>query len=302
MRVEIWAAVEDTISKRPMIERRRTAREEAGSKTAPLVAPQDGQDPTVFLLPGLEAVPWHDLETCRERSISSIRLWETPPTPEDGPPIRTGGDIEALREGTAVMAKELREYLAGGSGRFTPFDPAVYERVSSADQSETEAEWSSIYLFHQGVKQPLCAEHFPRTTDLLESRCPHLMAGRCGFGSVYFSRLAPNTKVTEHCGPTNVRLRCHIPIVVPGGDSTGSYLSVGLPGVSERRMGWTAGTPLLFDDSFLHSAVLAPSTWPSGGGGDGNDGARVVLIVDFWHPSLTRGDRNALGVLYPPGS
>jgi hypothetical protein len=27
-----------------------------------------------------------------------------------------------------------------------------------------------------------------------------------------------------------------------------------------------------------------------------------VLIVDFWHPSLSESDRNALGVLYPPGS
>lgn len=300
MRDEIWSAVEDTISKRPMIERRRTKREEAGSETAPpLVAPQEGQDPTVFLLPGLEAVPWHDVETCRRGSVCSIRLWEALPAPRDGPPVRTGGDIEALREGVGVMAKELREYLARGSGRFTPFDPAVYERVASADQSES-AEWSSIYLFHQGVKQPVCAEHFPLTTDLLESRCSHLMAGRCGFGSVYFSRLVPNTKVTEHCGPTNVRLRCHIPIIVPGGDSTGSYLSVGLPGVSERRVGWEIGTPLLFDDSFLHSAALAPSTGPSGV--DDDDGARVVLIVDFWHPSLSRGDRNALGVLYPPGS
>lgn len=300
MRDEIWSAVEDTISKRPMIERRRTKREEAGSETAPpLVAPQEGQDPTVFLLPGLEAVPWHDAETCRRGSVCSIRLWEALPAPRDGPPVRTGGDIEALREGVGVMTKELREYLARGSGRFTPFDPAVYERVASADQSES-AEWSSIYLFHQGVKQPVCAEHFPLTTDLLESRCSHLMAGRCGFGSVYFSRLVPNTKVTEHCGPTNVRLRCHIPIIVPGGDSTGSYLSVGLPGVSERRVGWEIGTPLLFDDSFLHSAALAPSTGPSGV--DDDDGARVVLIVDFWHPSLSRGDRNALGVLYPPGS
>lgn len=299
MRDEIWTAVEDTISKRPMIER-RTKREEAGSETAPpLVAPQKGQDPTVFLLPGLEAVPWHDAETCRRGSVCSIRLWEALPAPRDGPPVRTGGDIEALREGVGVMAKELREYLARGPGRFTPFDPAVYERVASADQSES-AEWSSIYLFHQGVKQPVCAEHFPLTTDLLESRCSHLMAGRCGFGSVYFSRLVPNTKVTEHCGPTNVRLRCHIPIIVPGGDSTGSYLSVGLPGVSERRVGWEIGTPLLFDDSFLHSAALAPSTGPSGV--DDDDGARVVLIVDFWHPSLSRGDRNALGVLYPPGS
>ena len=32
------------------------------------------------------------------------------------------------------------------------------------------------------------------------------------------------------------------------------------------------------------------------------NGARIVLIVDFWHPSLIQSDRTAFGVLYPPGS
>jgi hypothetical protein len=38
------------------------------------------------------------------------------------------------------------------------------------------------------------------------------------------------------------------------------------------------------------------------GDNDTFDGARIVLIVDFWHPALSEMDRNALGVLYPPGS
>lgn len=54
----------------------------------------------------------------------------------------------------------------------------------------------------------------------------------------------------------------------------------------------------MFDDSFLHSAVHVR------GEGDDvvNDGSRIVLIVDFWHPALSEADRNAIGVLYPPGS
>ena len=87
--------------------------------------------------------------------------------------------------------------------------------------------------------------------------------------------------------------------------SARSHLKVGLPGVNERCTEWEEGVPILFDDSFLHSAVHV------GDGSNGkkmnsNDddrwnGARIVLIVDFWHPSLSEADRTALGVLYPPG-
>jgi hypothetical protein len=61
-------------------------------------------------------------------------------------------------------------------------------------------------------------------------------------------------------------------------------------------MRWEEGVPILFDDSFLHSAVHIAND------DIGEDGSRIVLIVDFWHPALSEADRNAISVLYPPGS
>jgi aspartate beta-hydroxylase len=60
------------------------------------------------------------------------------------------------------------------------------------------------------------------------------------------SALAPGTHITPHNGPTNKKLRVHIPIVVP--DS----------GCSLRCAGETQeikeGKVIIFDDSFEHEA------------------------------------------------
>ena len=198
---------------------------------------------------------------------------------------------------------------------FQPFDSKVYSSVNNtpsatgtSNNSGNHPEWSSLYLYHQGLKQSdICNTYFPQTTNILEMKCPHRMAGKCGLGSVYFSKLKRNTKVIEHCGPTNTRWRCHLPLIVPKGEAAGgSCLRVGLPTVNEECVRWEEGVPILFDDSFLHSAVHSPNVVVKEEEDDDDeynlDGARIVLIVDFWHPALSESDRNALGALYPPGS
>jgi hypothetical protein len=280
------------------------------------------------------------------------------------------GDIAALINGYGSIRRELLDFIshhASTNGNennrnhdqsseeehacFQPFDPNVYTharriyssdsngdggRRASSDYDETRDQkqqpvWSSVYLYHRGVRQSnICDKYFPQTMHILETQCSHRMAGTCGLGSVYFSKLGRNTKVKEHCGPTNVRWRCHLPLIVPqagskanGSCTNASFLRVGLTEVNERRVGWEEGKPILFDDSFLHSAVHYGGDKNTTGGdvihdndsvNDVNrnddtisltnnlDGARIVLIVDFWHPSLSEMDRTALGVLYPPGS
>jgi len=270
-------------------------------KMIPL-SPQELQYPTVFFLKKLEAIPFHNIEKCTKQHCPCIRLWNELPLPPNAPPVKLTGDIQALKTSFGVIRDELLSAIQTNTATFQPFDEAVYKHTNGLkqqqQQQQEQAEWSSIYLYRQGVKQvETCEKYFPITTNILETMCPHRMGG-CGFGSVYFSKLKKNTKVVEHCGPTNVRLRCHLPLTVPS-KTSGSYLRVG-----ERCVSWEEGDPILFDDSFLHSAIYA-------GCDDSGDstrsridpsGDRIVLIVDFWHPSLSAADRTALGVLYPPGS
>ena len=86
-------------------------------------------------------------------------------------------------------------------------------------------------------------------------------------GLIYVSRMRAGTHIAAHRGPTNLRVRCHLPIEVPEGDCA---IRVG---AQTRR--WQEGKCLVFDDHFEHEA------W------NHTDEDRIVLIVDLWHPGLS---------------
>jgi aspartate beta-hydroxylase len=76
-----------------------------------------------------------------------------------------------------------------------------------------------------------------------------------------------DTHIAAHRGPTNLRLRCHLGIVVPEGDC-------GIR-VGDELGRWQAGRCIVFDDHFNHEA------W------NHTAAERIVLIVDLWHPDLS---------------
>jgi predicted ATP-grasp superfamily ATP-dependent carboligase len=131
-----------------------------------------------------------------------------------------------------------------------------------------QGRWDTLYFFtgRNRIQQghALC----PRTARIV-SGLPR--AGNDG--QAYISVLSGNTHIKAHCGPTNVRLRCHFGIRVP----TGTRLRV----VSDL-VSWKEGRCLFFDDSFEHEV------WNFG------DEERVVLITDVWHPDLFEEERWAI--------
>ena len=73
-------------------------------------------------------------------------------------------------------------------------------------------------------------------------------------------------------GPTNRKLRCHLPLIVPEGGLC--RLRVG-----DQTVTLEEGKCYLFDDSFEHEAFNDADT------------PRVVLIIDVWHPDLSEKER-----------
>ena len=130
-----------------------------------------------------------------------------------------------------------------------------------------DGAWNALFLFSVGEKRVDC-DRFPITTRIVES-----IPGATRAGLVYFSVLRPGAHVKPHSGPTNTRIRCHLGLITP----KRAWLRVG-----RERRGWKAGKCLMFDDSFEHESKN-PSHEP-----------RVVLIVDVWHPDLSRREREAL--------
>lgn len=126
-----------------------------------------------------------------------------------------------------------------------------------------EGREGAFVFYENGRKNDDNCARCPLIARLIESH----NAVRTQAGLLYVSKLSPGTHLKAHRGPTNVRLRCHLGIRIPDGDS-------GLKVAGETRR-WEEGRCIVFDDSLEHEV------W------NHTQEPRVVLIIDFWHPHLT---------------
>ena len=80
------------------------------------------------------------------------------------------------------------------------------------------------------------------------------------FAFAFFSTLRPSSRIAPHHAPANLRIRVHLPLLVPEPERCGIRVA------GEART-WTPGEALVFDDAFEHEV------WNEG------DGERVVLCA-----------------------
>ena len=91
-----------------------------------------------------------------------------------------------------------------------------------------------------------------------------------------FSALDAHTHIPAHTGATNVRLLCHLPLILPGP----ARFRVG----NETRA-WRMGEAWVFDATTEHEA------WNDA------DQLRVILIFDVWNPYLEPGEREKINAM-----
>jgi hypothetical protein len=109
------------------------------------------------------------------------------------------------------------------------------------------------------------------------------------FGFCFFSTLHGRSSIKAHTGPMNLRLRIHLPLVVPrddgGVDASGSRRGRPMAGirVADQVREWREGSALVLDDSYVHEA------W-----NDSDDCSRVVFLLDVWHPDVGAGERERI--------
>jgi aspartyl/asparaginyl beta-hydroxylase (cupin superfamily) len=160
----------------------------------------------------------------------------------------------------------------------------IRDEVSALDETAFHPEseksirrsgmWKVFMLYERGRKQTKNCELCPTVTRIIE-RHDTL---RTLAGLMYVSRMNPHTDIQAHRGPTNMRLRCHLGIQVPDGDCV---IKVG---GQVRR--WEESKCLVFDDYYQHEA------W------NHTDQLRTVLILDIWHPGLSRSEVQLLEGLH----
>ena len=203
------------------------------------------QEPTNFHYPGLPEIEFHD-------------------------PSQFGlAEIEAA---TDAIRAEYEALARLKTAELVPY--AQYpDHVPLAQWKElnNSRDWTAIHLIQNGVPVDANASHCPITLGLVSKLAQPAIPG--AGPNAMFSLLAPRTHIPPHTGVANVRLVCHLPLIVP--EKCGFRV-----GATTRE--WKVGEAFVFDDTIEHEA------W------NDSDELRVVLIFDLWTPVLSATERDAV--------
>jgi aspartyl/asparaginyl beta-hydroxylase (cupin superfamily) len=183
----------------------------------------------------------------------------------------------ALEAATGAIREELAAFLKNDLDDFRAY---VQTHLSTAPLETNKPlvgskDWSVLNLCENGWLAPDLIQRCPRTWEAV-LQAPLMRIP--GFGPVVvFSMLKAGAHIARHTGMYNMRLTCHLPLIVP----PGCRFRVG----NEVRE-WEEGKLLIFDDTIDHEA------W--------NDSSadRVVLIFDIWRPELSEREKHELTALF----
>lgn len=194
-------------------------------------------------------------------------------------PVWPTDDLLCLRPFIEHADEIKSELLALREAQQSGFQPlkiptwATKQKVASPDGagalSHDAGDWNVFYLMLHEVPFDKNCERCPTTARLLKE-LPR------SYQHAFFSALTPGTHILSHHGPTNKKLRVHLPLT----GTEGAELRV-----ADRILTFEPGVPVVFDDSFEHEA------WHHG------DKTRIVLVFDIWHPDLTDREVFFLSVL-----
>lgn len=173
-------------------------------------------------------------------------------------------------------------YVLYASNQFTP-------------NSTPNGLWLKCAFLNQGLLDPAACKLAPNIVAALSLLIPMNLPASC-FINAFLSVLFPGSVIEPHYGVTNARIRSHFTLQVPQ-SCNGSELYLEVNGT---KLFWQEGQWLCFDDSFLHSAVyLAKHSFharevsaqvTTGCRPDLSlslQHARIVLVVDVYHPGLS---------------
>ena len=106
------------------------------------------------------------------------------------------------------------------------------------------------------------------------------------FGFCFFSTLHSKSSIKPHSGPMNLRLRLHLPLVVPKKEqATTERLVTGIR-VADQLREWHEGSSVVLDDSYVHEV------W------NDSEETRVLFLVDLWHPDVRMEERNRIRTMF----
>jgi len=253
--------------------------------------------PSLFHLPGLRSLPF----------------WTAPSSGGDGRHRVAYGDpsVSHVVETVEEAFEDIRdEYLSAVVGRGSETDPLGDAGVSSPMEPDYDVnqrggehasdalhsgswDWHSYVL--NGQRQERFAERCPKTAAVVDGLAEDGLLFETPFAFCFYSTLAGKSSIKPHVGPMNLRLRLHLPLLVPEGGG-GKVSSSSADGAVDRpacglRVGdqvreWEAGKAMILDDSYEHEV------W-----NDASD-LRVLLLLDVWHPDVRPEERTRIRKMF----
>mmetsp|Transcript_20142 Transcript_20142/g.56790 ORF Transcript_20142/g.56790 Transcript_20142/m.56790 type:complete len:245 (-) Transcript_20142:3-737(-) len=211
-------------------------------------------NPSLFYYPGLNSRPWYDIDS--------------------SPQFGWVRKLEALTPHIAAEYCAMRNAPGG-------LPPSDYEASASdhgSDLYQGQQSWHWASFIDRGHLRPGMAEQCPMTASALLS-VPRLCVDSMPFAFTFFSTLRGGSHIAPHCSPCNLRIRVHLPLIVPDPEACGMKVA------GETRR-WEEGKALIFDDAYEHEV------WNDG------DSDRVILLIDTWHPDLTHEEVRALQSMF----
>ena len=171
---------------------------------------------------------------------------------------------------------EIRQEVLALSTRPVGAGASIWDCVGSKhDSGDAElsqgGDWKEVVLLHSDDAMAASIarnrKRCPMTAKMLSSIAAIADMADMGIGECTFSALGPGAHLQPHCGSTNTRLTCHLPLLVPDG----CEIRVG-----EERRTYREGELIFFDDSFEHEVWNRHHT-----------DRRIVLLIRFWHPDIS---------------
>lgn len=116
--------------------------------------------------------------------------------------------VKTLSENTSII---MEEYLQLKSRR-------KVDNYDTGEHKLHQGRWEWHSYIDKGKISTEFAQDCPHTTALLESFTHPRFMKHTPFSFAFFSTLRSQSSIQPHYGPTNIRIRCHLPLIVPQGD------------------------------------------------------------------------------------
>lgn len=174
-----------------------------------------------------------------------------------------------------------------------PLEPD-YDVASKGGEHAEDALHSGTWDWHSyilnGVKNEKFKERCPKTAGVVDDLEKEGMLFGTPFSFCFFSTLHGKSNIKSHTGPMNLRLRMHLPLLVPkeskgnANNTQGECLPRTTTGirVADQIREWHEGEPLILDDSYNHEV------W------NDSEESRVLFLLDLWHPDVKMEERERI--------